>query len=140
MLKPPRIAALSQVPQLFRDFRWDPTATFGSCFTFNFDTTSYRSTGHAGVQHGMHLVRVWLYVRMRHHSGSSYGVQAHKLSLLSGLAVTLYNDEAEYLCTSESAGFKISLQDQPEYPFPEINGFYAATGVLTSAAIKRVDI
>lgn len=57
-----------------------------------------------------------------------------------GASITVYNDESEYICTSESAGFKISLQDQPEHPFPETNGFYAATGALTTAVMRKVGL
>lgn len=57
---------------------------------------------------------------------------------ISGLSLTMFYDQGDYLCTFDSSGFKVTLQHQTESPFPEIGGFYAVAGVVTSVILRRV--
>lgn len=56
----------------------------------------------------------------------------------TGLKITLSTNADDYVCTSMSSGFKISLQGQTESPLPETGGFYAHTGVRTTVVIAKV--
>ena len=82
------------------------------------------------------------------HAGPSFGKPIYILHSVgavqcvaysfTGLRLILFVDPDEYLCTSESSGFKFTLQNQTEASFPEAAGFYVNTGVLTSVAISKV--
>ena len=58
----------------------------------------------------------------------------------TGLFLLLDVKQDESICTTESVGLRISLQNQGEAAFPETNGFYVLPGLLTSVTITRVKI
>ena len=55
-----------------------------------------------------------------------------------GLRVILYANVAEYLPTSESVGFRITVHDKWNVPFPDAFGYSAPTGFLSSFGVRMV--
>uniref|UniRef100_A0A914VEX6 Uncharacterized protein n=1 Tax=Plectus sambesii TaxID=2011161 RepID=A0A914VEX6_9BILA len=53
-----------------------------------------------------------------------------------GLRVLLYANISEYLPTSESVGFRITVHDKWHVPFPDAFGYSAPTGFLTSFGVR----
>lgn len=49
-----------------------------------------------------------------------------------GLRLMLYINSSDYLPTTESAGVRITIHGQSEWPFPETFGYSAPTGALSS--------
>lgn len=87
-------------------------------------------------------------MRYTHAAGRSHGewvkqmfvrtsVHCYSMTFL-GLRLVLKSVQEEYICTSDSAGFVLSLQNQSEDPFPETKGFYASPGVVTTFVFTRV--
>lgn len=58
--------------------------------------------------------------------------------LCLGLRVLLYANISEYLPTSESVGFRITVHDKWHVPFPDAFGYSAPTGFLTSFGVRMV--
>lgn len=58
--------------------------------------------------------------------------------LHSGLRVMLYANVSEYLPTSESVGFRITVHDKWIVPFPDAFGYNAPTGFLSSFGVRMV--
>lgn len=52
----------------------------------------------------------------------------------------LYADVSEYLPTSESVGFRITVHDQWTVPFPDAFGYNAPTGFLSSFGVRMVSL
>uniref|UniRef100_A0A183DRR3 Degenerin-like protein unc-105 n=1 Tax=Gongylonema pulchrum TaxID=637853 RepID=A0A183DRR3_9BILA len=63
-------------------------------------------------------------------------VTAHRAGANFGLRVLLYADVSEYLPTSESVGFRITVHDQWTVPFPDAFGYNAPTGFLSSFGVR----
>ncbi|CAD5215699.1 unnamed protein product [Bursaphelenchus xylophilus] len=86
--------------EIKKDFRLTHDATFGNCYTFNWDRTK--------------------------------DVTAHRAGANFGLRVLLYANVSEYLPTSESVGFRITVHDKWVVPFPDAFGHTAPTGFMSS--------
>ncbi|MCP9263630.1 hypothetical protein DINM_007017 [Dirofilaria immitis] len=63
-------------------------------------------------------------------------VTAHQAGANFGLRVLLYADTSEYLPTSESVGFRITVHDKWVVPFPDAFGYNAPTGFLSSFGVR----
>uniref|UniRef100_A0A915PQI3 Uncharacterized protein n=1 Tax=Setaria digitata TaxID=48799 RepID=A0A915PQI3_9BILA len=61
---------------------------------------------------------------------------AHQAGANFGLRVLLYADISEYLPTSESVGFRITVHDKWLIPFPDAFGYNAPTGFLSSFGVR----
>lgn len=91
---------------MFRDFSQIHDATFGNCYTFNWDREK---------------------IVTAHRAGANYG-----------LRVLLYANVSEYLPTSESVGFRITVHDKRVVPFPDAFGHTAPTGFMSSFGVRMV--
>uniref|UniRef100_A0A0M3JUD3 Degenerin-like protein unc-105 (inferred by orthology to a C. elegans protein) n=1 Tax=Anisakis simplex TaxID=6269 RepID=A0A0M3JUD3_ANISI len=65
-------------------------------------------------------------------------VTAHRAGANYGLRVLLYANVSEYLPTSESVGFRITVHDKWIVPFPDAFGYSAPTGFLSSFGVRMV--
>uniref|UniRef100_A0A915B2H7 Degenerin n=1 Tax=Parascaris univalens TaxID=6257 RepID=A0A915B2H7_PARUN len=63
-------------------------------------------------------------------------VTAHRAGANYGLRVLLYANVTEYLPTSESVGFRITVHDKWIVPFPDAFGYSAPTGFLSSFGVR----
>ncbi|EFO27882.2 amiloride-sensitive sodium channel [Loa loa] len=63
-------------------------------------------------------------------------VTAHQAGANFGLRVLLYADTSEYLPTSESVGFRITIHDKWVMPFPDAFGYNAPTGFLSAFGVR----
>ncbi|TMS35153.1 hypothetical protein L596_002611 [Steinernema carpocapsae] len=63
-------------------------------------------------------------------------VTAHRAGANYGLRVLLYANVSEYLPTSESIGFRITVHDKWIVPFPDAFGYSAPTGFLSSYGVR----
>ncbi|GMT14574.1 hypothetical protein PFISCL1PPCAC_5871 [Pristionchus fissidentatus] len=66
----------------------------------------------------------------------SSAVTAHRAGANYGLRVMLYANVSEYLPTSESVGFRITVHDKWIVPFPDAFGYNAPTGFLSSFGVR----
>lgn len=57
-----------------------------------------------------------------------------------GLRVIFKTNITEYLLTSDTAGMKILIHDQSEYPFPDIFGYSVQAGTATSIGVTYTQI
>lgn len=55
-----------------------------------------------------------------------------------GITMLLTIEGTDYLCSSDSAGFRIVFHRQNESPFPNVNGFYIAPGTSARFALRKV--
>ncbi|KAI1729851.1 amiloride-sensitive sodium channel domain-containing protein [Ditylenchus destructor] len=54
----------------------------------------------------------------------------------NGLRLLLFVNASEYLPITESVGVRISIHDQDEFPFPDVFGYNAPTGFISSFGMK----
>ncbi len=57
-----------------------------------------------------------------------------------GLSILLQGSQRDYMCTSQTAGFKIIIHDPNEKPFPDAAGYYIGPGTSSNIALKKVSI
>ena len=57
---------------------------------------------------------------------------------MTGLDITLYVEQGEYISLSQEAGVRVLVHDQRAPPFPEDHGFSAATGQTIYVGITMV--
>uniref|UniRef100_A0A914PXE8 Uncharacterized protein n=1 Tax=Panagrolaimus davidi TaxID=227884 RepID=A0A914PXE8_9BILA len=55
-----------------------------------------------------------------------------------GLRIVLKTNISEFISTSDTAGFKVYVHDQGEYPFPDVFGYNVQTGSAASLAVQYV--
>lgn len=55
-----------------------------------------------------------------------------------GIALTLTVDSSEYVCSSDSSGFRVVINRQEENPFPDSEGYLLAPGTYTRIAMRQV--
>jgi Amiloride-sensitive sodium channel len=58
--------------------------------------------------------------------------------MLLGLFLILKSERSEYLCSSESVGFRIAIHQAAEMPFPDISGYSLPPGYITNVAVSQV--
>ncbi|KAI6194169.1 Degenerin [Aphelenchoides besseyi] len=63
-------------------------------------------------------------------------VNAHRAGANYGLRVILYANVSEYLPTSEAVGFRITVHDKWNVPFPDAFGHNAPTGFMSSFGVR----
>ena len=102
----------------FRDFKLHYDNTYGNCYTFNHDRDAERQSQRAGANYG----KIFHLKKMKD----------------LGLRVLLYADVTEYLPTSESVGFRITIHDKHIVPFPDAFGYSAPTGFQSSFGVRMV--
>ncbi len=56
-----------------------------------------------------------------------------------GLRLMLRSNQADYLPVSDTATFKIAIQEPLQEPFPDAFGYNAATGFINAFAFTRVN-
>uniref|UniRef100_A0A0K0EM92 Degenerin-like protein unc-105 n=1 Tax=Strongyloides stercoralis TaxID=6248 RepID=A0A0K0EM92_STRER len=87
-----------------KDFKLHYDATYGNCYTFNWDRSKNVSANRAGANYGLRLL--------------------------------LFANISEYLPTTESVGFRITVHDKWITPFPDAFGYSAPTGFMTSFGVR----
>uniref|UniRef100_A0A0K0FBV5 Degenerin-like protein unc-105 (projected from Caenorhabditis elegans ortholog unc-105) n=1 Tax=Strongyloides venezuelensis TaxID=75913 RepID=A0A0K0FBV5_STRVS len=87
-----------------KDFKLHYDATYGNCYTFNWDRSKNVSANRAGANYGLRLL--------------------------------LFANISEYLPTTESVGFRITVHDKFITPFPDAFGYSAPTGFMTSFGVR----
>ncbi|KAK0395432.1 hypothetical protein QR680_001279 [Steinernema hermaphroditum] len=102
-----------------RDFKLHYDQSYGNCFTFNWNRTKAVTAHRAGANYGKCLVR-----------------EHTVTNTPKGLRVLLYANVSEYLPTSESVGFRITVHDKWIVPFPDAFGYSAPTGFLSSYGVR----
>jgi acid-sensing ion channel, other len=55
-----------------------------------------------------------------------------------GLRMLLYVNASDYLPTTEAAGVRLTVHDPNQYPFPDVFGYSAPTGFISSFGIYLV--
>ena len=55
-----------------------------------------------------------------------------------GLTILLQGSQSDYMCTSQTAGFKVIIHNATEHPFPDTSGYLIAPGTSSNLAIKQV--
>uniref|UniRef100_A0A0N4ZC81 Degenerin-like protein unc-105 n=1 Tax=Parastrongyloides trichosuri TaxID=131310 RepID=A0A0N4ZC81_PARTI len=87
-----------------KDFKLHYDATYGNCYTFNWNRARNVSANRAGANYGLRLL--------------------------------LFANISEYLPTTESVGFRITVHDKWITPFPDAFGYSAPTGFMTSFGVR----
>ncbi|CAJ0606181.1 unnamed protein product [Cylicocyclus nassatus] len=64
------------------------------------------------------------------------GASSHRAGANYGLRILLYANVSEYLPTSESVGFRITVHDKHIVPFPDAFGYSAPTGFMSSYGVR----
>ena len=55
-----------------------------------------------------------------------------------GLTILLQTSQKDYLCTSQTAGFRVLIHNYTEYPFPDALGYNISPGTVTGIALMQV--
>uniref|UniRef100_A0AC35U509 Amiloride-sensitive sodium channel n=1 Tax=Rhabditophanes sp. KR3021 TaxID=114890 RepID=A0AC35U509_9BILA len=63
-------------------------------------------------------------------------VQANRAGANYGLRMLLFANTSEYLPTTESVGFRVTVHDKWITPFPDAFGYSAPTGFMTSFGVR----
>ncbi len=63
---------------------------------------------------------------------------AYRAGAEFGLTVLLQGSQDDYICTSQTAGFRVLIHNATEYPFPDAAGYYIEPGTSNDIAISQV--
>ena len=55
-----------------------------------------------------------------------------------GLQMILDGEQLEYLCSSQTAGFRVLIHNQSDYPFPASNGYNIPLGSHMKFSLRQL--
>ena len=64
--------------------------------------------------------------------------RAYKGGMENGLLLITQGSQSDYLCTSQTAGFKLVIHNSTQHPFPDSDGINVSPGTATNIALSRV--
>ncbi|MCP3666123.1 MAG: hypothetical protein GY696_27090 [Gammaproteobacteria bacterium] len=65
-------------------------------------------------------------------------LMTHRAGEGFGLTILLQVSQKDYLCTSQTAGFRIVIHNSTEHPFPDSAGYLISPGTYTNIALTQV--
>ncbi len=69
---------------------------------------------------------------------SSSAKMAYRAGSDHGLFILLQGNQKDYMCTTQTAGFKILIHNATERPFVDTQGYMIAPGTSSMISIKQV--
>ena len=64
--------------------------------------------------------------------------QSNRAGADYGVTLLLHAAQQDYMCTSIMAGFRITVHNSSEQPFPDTSGIYIVPGTNNYIELKRV--